>query len=250
MRTGSGTRPTPTQRLPTSELRRRKVLGATHHRTLVRSGLLLPLAVFVAVVGPIVSGDAAAGWDRELADRLYRETRSRHDEIDHLLRLGDVGGTALLILLVGGLAIRGRRSTAFVIAATTAGVLALDLLANALLGDVELDPPNNATFTPSGHAMASVAVAGSVTLALSTKRYRAAVAALGAIAVAGYGVAVVARNWHYPSEVIAGWSLALAWLAALWWVAAWLGERRSSAPSPPPRSGPCEVEQKIRSTRE
>jgi membrane-associated phospholipid phosphatase len=245
----SGTRLRPTRQSPASGLPVEKAIGATHHGRTVLLGVLLPLGLVVAVVGPVVSEDAATGWDRQLAHRLYDQTHSRHDAIDHLLQLGRVGGAVLIVLLVTGLAIRGRRSTAFLVAAAMAGVLVIDLSAKALFADLQLDPPNNATFAPSGHAMASLAAAGSMVLAVSSSRHRTAVAALGAIVVAAYGFMLVARNWHYPSEVVAGWLLALAWLGILSWAAAWVGDRRSSAPNALRGAGPSELEKKLRSTR-
>jgi membrane-associated phospholipid phosphatase len=68
---------------------------------------------------------------------------------------------------------------------------------------------------PSGNATASLAAAVALFLLLPPSRLRrwVVVAAVGIIPL--YGLALVLLLWHYPSDVIAGWALALAWVLVL-----------------------------------
>lgn len=76
---------------------------------------------------------------------------------------------------------------------------------------------------PSGHAMTSCAFAALLVLLLWQTRRR--VAALG-VAIAWVALVALARlilGVHYPTDILAGWCLALPWVALVWWLA---GARR------------------------
>jgi undecaprenyl-diphosphatase len=83
---------------------------------------------------------------------------------------------------------------------------------------------------PSGHAMRSMAAAAAVVLLAWPTRRRRPVAIVAAVFVAVLGLALVYNGWHWPSDVLAGWCLALAWVALLWQVLAPAG-REASAPA-------------------
>jgi len=77
--------------------------------------------------------------------------------------------------------------------------------------------PESAAF-PSGHAAAGVAAlgAGAVLLAerIPTRRARRLVWIAAAALAMGIGLSRIALNVHYVTDVLAGWCLGLAWLAA------------------------------------
>lgn len=69
---------------------------------------------------------------------------------------------------------------------------------------------------PSGHAMGSATLAlVAIALAWPT-RWRWPAVAVGAAFVAWVGLSRVYLGVHYPSDVMGGWLLALAWAAAMW----------------------------------
>lgn len=84
---------------------------------------------------------------------------------------------------------------------------------------------------PSGHVTAA-AIAVLAVLLFVPDRLRRRVAVGGALLVAGMGVAVVANNWHYPSDALGGAAVAGAWGTA---AAAWLSSRRPAATAAPRR---------------
>jgi undecaprenyl-diphosphatase len=87
---------------------------------------------------------------------------------------------------------------------------------------------------PSGHAMGSATLATALLLlAWPTKwRWRVAVPALAFMLLVG--MSRVYLGVHYPSDILAGWSAACAWVLAMHWLVA------SRAPPPPsPAAAPA-----------
>jgi membrane-associated phospholipid phosphatase len=70
-----------------------------------------------------------------------------------------------------------------------------------------------AGFYPSGHAamVAALALAAVATAPATMRRF---VAVVAAAAVGTVGVVIVVLHSHYPSDVVGGWLLAVAWMAA------------------------------------
>lgn len=64
---------------------------------------------------------------------------------------------------------------------------------------------------PSGHAMASAALACAVIYLAWQSRYRWLAAVLGALYVGVIGMSRVYLGVHYPSDVVAGWCVSIIW---------------------------------------
>ena len=94
------------------------------------------------------------------------------------------------------------------------GVYVLALAVTALLG-LSSSPASGLDSFPSGHGTGSFAfAAASVWLAWRT-RWRLAVLLAAAAFVVGVGLSRVYFGVHYPSDVLAGWCVSLAWFALL-----------------------------------
>lgn len=141
--------------------------------------------------------------------------------------LGSVTVLTLLVLFVSGLfaALRRRREAVVLLLASTGGV-ALSQGLKLLFGrdrpppDLHLVEAINASF-PSGHAMLSAVVyltLGALTARFARTRRVKVFALVGAAAVALLvGMSRVYLGVHWPSDVLAGWSLGGAWALA-WWL--------------------------------
>jgi undecaprenyl-diphosphatase len=94
------------------------------------------------------------------------------------------------------------------------------LMTPVLKGALDRSPPEPHASTvdwsfPSGHAAGSMAlVAVAIVLAQQTGSGRWPMFA-GTVVVAAVGLAAVIAGGHWPSDVLAGWALALAWVSAL-----------------------------------
>jgi membrane-associated phospholipid phosphatase len=124
------------------------------------------------------------------------------------------GSTLAVLLLVGVLILlalptRYRRHAIVLGAAFVAVAGVATLLGLADLGSSGMDS------FPSGHATGSTAlVAALVGIAWRT-RWRWPVLSLGLASMAGVASSRLYFGVHYPSDVLAGWALALAWVSAL-----------------------------------
>ena len=204
-----------------------------HLRVGVPSALyLLGWAVVIAVVGVVAGmllarvgahtalGRADAGVVRWLAGHRG------HDLNTITLVAAEIGGTpvvtALAILTVGGAALRWRRwrEPALVGAAVLGEVLvflAITTLVDRSRPPVpHLDPAPPTSSFPSGHTAAAVVMYGSWAV-LAFQRARSALArrllaALAIIVPVVVGLARLYRGMHFPTDVIAGALLGLAWL--------------------------------------
>lgn len=71
---------------------------------------------------------------------------------------------------------------------------------------------------PSGHAMGSMTLAAVLVLLAWPSRARWLVMALMLVFVPMVGVSRVYLGVHYPSDILAGWAAALAWVAGSYWL--------------------------------
>jgi membrane-associated phospholipid phosphatase len=125
--------------------------------------------------------------------------------------LGVLFGAGLLALLA---AARAYRRAAFW-GLAVGGALVLARVLKELVERPEIGLKQAEYSFPSGNATASLAGVVALTLLLPPSRLRRWIAGIGLAAVPVYGVALVLLLWHYPSDVVAGWALALAWVLVL-----------------------------------
>ncbi len=157
-----------------------------------------------------------------------------------------VGTVAVLIALA-----QWRIRDAVIAAALVAGTGVLDLALKALLSNPRYQPvpvdsnayPWNDAF-PSGHSAGSLAFSLAF-LTVVPHSWQRPTAAAGIVFTLYISFGVLVLNYHYPSDVIAGWLLAAGWwfaLLALPWFrteAASAPPARSSPPVPSRRAGSC-----------
>jgi undecaprenyl-diphosphatase len=122
----------------------------------------------------------------------------------------DYRGLVLALLFLAALlALRRPRAAllcALVVGATIATVMTLERAFDRppLIADYH-------GYFPSTHAAGSFAVAAVVACVAWPTRWRWLVLAGSVVYVALYGAALVYFRSHYPSDVVAGWCIALAW---------------------------------------
>jgi membrane-associated phospholipid phosphatase len=180
------------------------------------------LLVFALLAEPVREG-TVAGWDERLGEAVHdleddgSLTFFGIDPLDHVVRHAvDLLGAAALGLLALVLLVRGRGRAALFLVAAAGGMVVLGPVLKELFERPPVGEEGGGYSFPSGHAMRSLAAVGAAVLLAWPTRLRRPVAIVGAAFVAVVGIALVYNGWHWPSDVIAGWCLALAWLALLW----------------------------------
>ena len=177
-----------------------------------------PLVLF-AILALQISGGGVPGWDESLMRFLHELGEPPVPTgTKRLVDNSVVGGVIVLSLLVLALLVREKlRDALFLIAA----VLGIALLEPLLKSAFERRPPGDSQgFSfPSGSAMASMAIVAALSFIAWPTRARWLVALGGAVFALAFGAAIVDLRWHYPSDVLAGWCIALAWVSGLWLVA-------------------------------
>ena len=110
---------------------------------------------------------------------------------------------------------RRRVSEALFLVGSIGGTVALSSLTKVMVKRPSIEAgPGDYSF-PSGTAAWATAVAAAAVLLVTSPRARALVAAAGVVFVLGYSAVITWEEWHYASDVLAGWCLALAWTALL-----------------------------------
>jgi undecaprenyl-diphosphatase len=160
-----------------------------------------------------------------------------------------LGGTGVLLLLTLGvatfLALTSRSHAAiFVLAAITTGLLlSMALKVGFDRPRPDLVPHGSVVYTksfPSGHSMLSAIVYLSLALLLarthSNIRVKAFLIGAGLVLTGLVGFSRVYLGVHWPTDVLAGWSLGTAWALTSWLVMGWLQDRQRI--EPPDGDGP------------
>ena len=190
--------------------------------------LLLALAVYAGAfhVGPVQDADAAllaffTGFD-DTPVEFFSET------IVDLVKPPVYAMICLAVLMLAWR--RAGLLPALAGAAAIAGANVMSRLVKLAVAEprphAETARQIEALSWPSGHVTATTIVVLVVLLLVVPEASRGRAAVAGALLVAGMSIAVVANNWHYPSDALGGIAVAGAWGAA---AAAWLSSRRPAA---------------------
>jgi undecaprenyl-diphosphatase len=172
--------------------------------------------------------------------------------MESITRLGN-SGALIGVIAIGGIFffLIGRRRTALILLSASLlgpGIrLGVQYVIQRERPDVAwrlIERPNSPSF-PSGHALSSMVVYGTLALLASrhlrSRRARALVLVVGFLLPLVIGLSRPYLGVHYPSDVLAGWTAGLACaLLALWADQRW-DDRERFAPSLSPPTAPQAV---------
>jgi membrane-associated phospholipid phosphatase len=190
----------------------------------IRVVSLVALAVFVALAAAVGAGVAIPA-DRAIYLFLHGHDNTAIGSVADFLagRAIEVAGAGLVAAVLLVQVVVGRVWVAALLAASLVPLLARPTLRlTPGLSDAfdrrqppSIEPFKDWTF-PSGHATGSMAIAAVAVLVAWPTRWRKPVLLAASSFVAAVGLAAVSGGQHWPSDVVAGWALTLAWVTALY----------------------------------
>jgi membrane-associated phospholipid phosphatase len=194
---------------------------------------VVSLLVFAALAVAVAVGASVPGG--RAIHRFLEPYRDKYlvGNVAHFLSGGSIvlAGAAVTAAVLLVLALRSRVRAAAFFAASLGAPLVIPVLKTAFdrLPPEPPDVPRGFTggSFPSGHATFSMALAvvGVLTCPVRARRPLLVVAVL---LVAAVGLSAVIVGNHWPSDVVAGWSFALAWVSALYLLTAGVREAESN----------------------
>jgi membrane-associated phospholipid phosphatase len=180
----------------------------------------------IALADSATESDGLAAFDPEFtADAVAARTAPLTVLARALTFLGDVPVLVVLMLVAAALLFRATRAwrapglLLFAMAGSAALTYGLKALverhrpSTALM----LGPADSSFAFPSGHTLNSTVflgmLAGLVWTGLSTRAAQAAVASAALLLSLGIGLSRVYLGYHWATDVLAGWTIAVTWLA-------------------------------------
>ena len=151
--------------------------------------------------------------DDSATGRLTEGSRA-YDETSDLLDTISVSSLALLGAAIMAVALlRGRPRLALGAGAAVLGANLTTQYLKAALDRPGPDGPVPGSF-PSGHVTVAMSLALALVL-VAPPALRVAAALVGGAYAVGVGVAVIALDWHRPSDVVGAYLVTVAWAAAV-----------------------------------
>jgi membrane-associated phospholipid phosphatase len=206
----------------TPETRDRSLAESRRRLLVLALAVAAPLAALVPLVIQAWRKEVFA-WDESLSKAIHayqnRETfwNEHFDVFDLVLSRS---GQLLEFLLVGAvfllLLARGRLRGALFVALGFGGATVLGVVLKEVFAQPPPDPNGTGSSFPSGHALRSMAAAAILTALAWPTRLRWPVVVGGGVVVVLIGIAVVYHEWHWASDALAGWLLAIAWVGCVW----------------------------------
>jgi undecaprenyl-diphosphatase len=200
------------------------------HRRLRAAAASLGLAVFAAMAVLVMRGEAL-GFDLPVREAIHGWASPA---LTALMRAITMLGSEYFLVPLAAVLVwrwlrRGERRAAYLLVVGSLSAEAVAQLLKTLIHRPRpeiffgLLPAETHSF-PSGHAFVPAVYFGILAgIFAAGARWRAAVVAMAAL----LGFSRVYLGFHYPSDVVAGWALAVVWLA-LWPV---IADRRAASPA-------------------
>jgi undecaprenyl-diphosphatase len=172
-------------------------------------------AVFAALALTVPESGGLV-WDDSVLDALDAIAPVSSEEIHPdpvLTAIVALGSVAAVLLAVWFLRARRWREALFVVG-SIAGTVALSSLTKVLVQRPSIEGGEGDSF-PSGTAAWAMALTAACVLLAPTARLRMWIGGAGAVLVLLYSAVITWEEWHYSTDVLGGWCLALGWVALL-----------------------------------
>lgn len=181
-------------------------------------GVFLPLLVFLVLASHVWQQGKGFVWDIPFLQWVHTTARPILDSLAHTLTpLGVSWGVVPVLTVLGGVLIyrRNWRSLLYLVLTPIGSALlnhSVKLFFHRERPQVwEVLPPNLTYAFPSGHAMSSASFAVVLIVLAWNTRWRWFAVIGGSLFVLTIGWTRLYLGVHYPSDILAGWMLAIAW---------------------------------------
>jgi membrane-associated phospholipid phosphatase len=186
------------------------------------AGVLAALVVFGQLAEEIWEGEGFA-WDEPILRFIHSHATPSRDLF--FLTFTFLGAARVMVPFTIGVFfyffLQKRAVDALFFGLACWGAMILNLLAKVLFERARpalwVSPAPETTLSfPSGHAMTSMAVAAALVTLTWPTRWRWPVFIAGVLFVLVVGLSRLYLGVHFPSDVLAGWSASLAWVAGVY----------------------------------
>lgn len=190
---------------------------------LLSVGIYLPLATFTLLAIGIVQHAEGFPWDAPVLLTIHTTARSQLDFFAAwLTQLGIYWGVApLIIAIVVNLSFRQKWRAIIYLLITSVGTVIISHTTKIYfhrmrpsLWESSYPLPPDFSF-PSGHALSSMMLFVSLIVLTWGSRWFTTVLFIGSFFVLGIGWTRLYLGVHYPTDILAGWMLAIAWSIAV-----------------------------------
>jgi undecaprenyl-diphosphatase len=181
----------------------------------VSAGAVAVLAVWIAEEGTVPGEGRVLTWMHDAGGTTLDRAAQTTNDLTDLAPLVVVAAGVLVVLLV----MRRWRDAVYFFAGV-AVVWAVNPVLKEIVRRSRPDlwplPESVSQYGfPSGHAANTAALIGGLVMILHSRRLRVSVAAAGAVVLVVVGLSQLVLGLHYPSDLVAGWLWAFAWISLL-----------------------------------
>jgi membrane-associated phospholipid phosphatase len=181
-------------------------------------GVYLPLQVFGELAEEVWENQGGFPWDVPILLAIHSTASPQIDVFaTTVTKLGVFWGVFPVACVVGLQLLRRRRWRSLTYLLTTlTGSIIINRTAKVLLHRVrphlwQSPAPEFDYGFPSGHAMSSMTLVAALVILMWPSRWRLHVLLVGGLFVLAIGWTRLYLGVHYPSDILAGWMISVAW---------------------------------------
>ncbi len=181
-------------------------------------GVFLPLQIFGSLAEDIWENEGGFPWDVPILLAIHSTAQPQLDAFASLLtKLGVFWGVFPIAIITAFILLIQRKKLSLAYLVTTLlGSIIINRSVKVLLHRVrpnlwESPAPELDYGFPSGHAMSSMTLVAALTVLTWNTRWRWLVLIVGGLFVLAIGWTRLYLGVHYPSDILAGWMVSIAW---------------------------------------
>lgn len=185
-------------------------------------GVLLPFYIFGKLAEEVWENDGGFSWDVPMLLAVHQTAQPRMDAVAvYLTRLGVFWGVFPIAMVIALFLLRKRRwhQLAYFLTVLSGSILinrTVKLLLHRVRPHLWQSPAPELDYGfPSGHAMSSMTLVAALVILTWRTRWRWLVLVVGGLFVLAIGWTRLYLGVHYPSDVLAAWTVSIAWVVGV-----------------------------------